>query len=81
MSECNCDGELTEDSGKAFVLGAENDVAHEFEDTGSGRWKGLASATALSLLGVPFVGPGAFRAAWAEVSNWIASVCEYPRLP
>jgi hypothetical protein len=38
------------------------------------RWTTMASAAAGAALGMPFDSRTAFRAAWVEVSQWIAAI-------
>ncbi|HEV7219737.1 MAG: hypothetical protein ACHP8A_05135 [Terriglobales bacterium] len=37
-------------------------------------WKTMASAAAGAILGVPYVPSGTLRAAWTEVSQWVAGL-------
>ncbi len=43
-------------------------------DSRSADWKAIASAAAGTMLGVPFVPSGTFRAVWVEFSQWIAAL-------
>jgi len=46
----------------------------EPDDSLTSRWTTMASAAAGAALGMPFDSRGALRAAWVEVSQWIAAI-------
>jgi len=57
----------------ALESGAEIQL-DELETPDSASWKMMASAAAGTLLGMPFVSSGTFRAAWLEVLRWITAL-------
>ena len=47
------------------------------ESSRSGNFKMMASAAAGAMLGMPIDSSGALRAAWVEVSQWIAALQKF----
>jgi hypothetical protein len=60
--------------GSGVVEPVADTSAGDSEGCADGGWRMMASAAAGTMLGMPFVSSGTFRAAWIEVSQWIAGL-------